>query len=58
MLPFLFFPIPFFKGDSHPELCAQHTDEVEGFFGTRMRTGPWWGCSLCLSFGYISLRDE
>jgi hypothetical protein len=32
MLSFLLFPVPFVKGDSHPELCAQRTDEGGGFY--------------------------
>jgi hypothetical protein len=31
MLSFLFHPVPFVKGDSHAELCAQRTDEGGGF---------------------------
>jgi hypothetical protein len=53
--------IPFVKGGSHPELCAQRTDEGEGFLcvtrkGTR---SEGLECSfLCLSLSYISHGDE
>jgi hypothetical protein len=65
ILSLSFVLIPFVKGGSYPELCAQRTDEGGGFLwllhGGYKIGGPLGGPGarfFCLSLSYVSHWDE
>jgi hypothetical protein len=68
ILSLAFFLIPFVKGDSYPELCAQRTDEGEGFPLVTRRVqdrrapgGAWSACVFlfpCPSLSYVRIPWE
>jgi hypothetical protein len=57
---FSLLPVPFVKGDSCPEICAQRTDEGEGFLWCKVQANEGAyvrDVSFVFLLSYISLRD-